>query len=65
MGHKGAVISKQGFLNEISMALCLGCEAAQVKEGAIQPVPDVDPFLQVANGVGQHTSEEDVEKDGS
>jgi len=65
MGHKGAVISKQGFLNEILMALCLGCEAAPVKEGAVQPAPDVDPHLQVANGVGQHTGEEDVEKDWS
>ena len=47
------------------MALCLGCEAAPVKEGAVQPAPDVDPHLQVANGVGQHTGEEDVEKDWS
>ena len=47
------------------MVLCLGCEAAQVKEGAVQPVPDVDPLLQVANGMGQHTGEEDVEKDWS
>ena len=47
------------------MALCLCCEAAQVKEGAVQSVPDVDPPFQVANVVGQHTGEEDVEKDWS
>lgn len=30
------------------MALCLGCEVAQVKEAAVQPVPHVDPLLKVA-----------------
>lgn len=38
---------------------------AQVKEGAVQPVSDLDPVLQVANGVGQHIGKEDVEKDWS
>ena len=47
------------------MALSLGCEVVQVKEGAVQLVPDVDPLLQVANSMGQHTGEEGVEKDWS
>ena len=44
-------------------ALCFGIEPAQVEEGAVQTITNVDTFLQVMESVGQHAGEEDIQQD--
>ena len=54
MGHKSAVISKE---EEGLQALCLGSETTQVEEGAFRTVANVNPHLQVSDGMGKYAGE--------
>lgn len=62
MGHERTIIGKEGFLDEIIKALCFGSKPTKIKEGAIQMVSYVHPFLQTFDHMGQHARKEDVEE---
>ena len=57
------VVGKENLLEESLHAPRLCYESAQVEDGAIQAVMNVDPLLQILDSMGQHTGEKDVEED--
>ena len=51
MRQEGTVVSKQCFQDSLFHSLSLGCQSANVEQGAVEPVSKVHSLFKVPDGM--------------